>query len=201
MKTVDTTGLKCPHPLIMLKEALQETGPGEEVALTTDNDTSLLNMVTYLRDQGVEPKVTTEGAVHTVVTPRPEKDLEQTDPAGYCTTSTGSVEYVVCIRGEYMGSGDDELGQSLMETLMDTLKLQEKLPTHVVLYNSGVKLAMKQSPVCASLCELEELGTRIILCGTCVDHFGIQYDLGVGMISNMMVIAETLASTGHVVYP
>ncbi len=201
MKTVDTTGLQCPRPLIMLKEALQEISPGEQVTVTTDNDTSLKNLVTYLRDQGVEPTVTTEGRVHRLVTSRPEKDLEQTDPERYCDPGYASADYVVCIRGTRMGDGDPELGSSLMETFVDHLKLQKNLPTHVVLYNGGVKLAMKQSPVCAALNELEELGTRIVLCGTCVDHFGIQYELGVGMISNMMVITETLASAGHVIYP
>ena len=88
-----------------------------------------------------------------------------------------------------------------METFVDSLKLQEHLPTHVVLYNSGVKLAMKQSSVCTSLSELEELGTRIMLCGTCIEHYGLQYDIGVGMISNMVVITETLASAGHVLTP
>ncbi|TFH22649.1 MAG: hypothetical protein E4H10_13395 [Bacteroidia bacterium] len=81
------------------------------------------------------------------------------------------------------------------------MKLQENLPTHVLLYNSGVKLAMKQSTVCSSLSELEELGTRIMLCVTCIDHYGLQYEIGVGMISNMVVITETLASAGHVVTP
>ena len=81
------------------------------------------------------------------------------------------------------------------------LKLQEQLPTHVVLYNAGIKLAMKQSPVCKSLSELEELGTRIMLCGSCIDHYGLQYDIGVGMISNMVTITETLANAGHVINP
>jgi selenium metabolism protein YedF len=100
-----------------------------------------------------------------------------------------------------MGEGDPELGKVLMETFLDSLKLQGQLPTHVILYNSGVKLAMKQSPVCSSLSELEEMGTRIVLCGTCIDHFGLQYEIGVGMISNMMTITETMASAGHVIYP
>ena len=100
-----------------------------------------------------------------------------------------------------MGDGDPELGQLLMETFVDNLKLQEQLPSHVILYNGGVKLAMKDSPVCNSLTELEELGTRIMLCGTCIDHYGLQFDIGVGMISNMVVITETLAAAGHVVNP
>ena len=200
MKTLDTKGLKCPQPLIMMKEALLNLKMGEEISVETDNDTSLKNLVSYLKDQGVEPKVSSAGNVHTLVALKPEKDLAASNPAIYCTTDL-PLSYVVCIKGELMGDGDPELGKLLMETFVDNLKLQEQLPTHVVLYNGGVKLAMKESPVCNSLTELEELGTRIMLCGTCIDHYGLQFDIGVGMISNMVVITETLAEAGHVVTP
>jgi len=201
MKTVDTKGLRCPQPLIMLKEALQDLQEGDKITVYTDNDTSLKNMVTYLKDQGVKPELSTKGSVHTIITGKPEGNLSDTDPAGYCETGIPVNEYVVCIKSEYMGEGDPELGRVLMETFVDNLKLQEQLPTHVVLYNGGVKLAMKQSQVCASLSELEEMGTRIMLCGSCIDHYGLQYDIGVGMISNMVVITETMAMAGHIIYP
>ncbi|MEA3461101.1 MAG: sulfurtransferase-like selenium metabolism protein YedF [Bacteroidota bacterium] len=200
MKSLDTKGLRCPQPLIMLKEALLELNEGEEIRVEVDNDISLKNLLSYLKDQGVEPDISTVGKVHTLVALKPEKDLAGSDPAIYCTADLNT-DYVVCIKGELMGDGDPELGRLLMETFVDNLKLQEQLPTHVVLYNGGVKLAMKQSPVCHSLTELEELGIRIMLCGTCIDHYGIQMDIGVGMISNMIVITETLASAGHVLTP
>ncbi len=117
------------------------------------------------------------------------------DPALYCESGVVLNDYVVCVKSDLMGEGDPDLGKLLMETFLDNLKLQEHLPTHVVLYNAGVKLAMKDSPVCASLSELEELGCRIMLCGTCIDHYGLQYEIGVGMISNMVIITETLAAT------
>jgi len=201
MKIIDTKGFKCPQPLIMLKEGLQEMEQGENVTIYTDNETSLKNLVTYLRDQGVEPEVSSNEKVHAIVTRRPEANLIDTDPAAYCETGIVVNNYVVCIKSELMGEGDPELGKVLMETFMDNLKLQEQLPTHVVLYNSGVKLAMKQSSVCSSLSELEELGTRVMLCGSCIDHYGLQYDIGVGMISDMVVITETMAIAGHVIYP
>ncbi len=201
VKIIDTKGLRCPQPLIMLKEALQELNPGEQVTVYTDNDTSLKNLVTYLKDQHVVPKVTTEGNTHTIISDCPESNQNLTDPESYCETTNSVNEYVVCIKSELMGEGDPELGKVLMQTFVDNLKLQEQLPTHLILYNGGVKLAMKQSPVCGSLSELEELGTRIMLCGTCIDHFGLQYEIGVGMISNMVVITETLATAKHVVYP
>lgn len=200
MKTLDTKGLKCPQPLIMLKEALLDLKSGEEIRVETDNDTSLKNLLSYLKDQGVEPEVSSAGTVHTLVVPKPDQDIASSNAVIYCTTDL-PISYVVCIKGELMGDGDPELGKLLMETFMDNLKLQEQLPTHVVLYNGGVKLAMKDSPVCNSLTELEELGTRIMLCGTCIDHYGLQFDIGVGMISNMVVITETLAAAGHVVTP
>jgi selenium metabolism protein YedF len=200
MKTLDTKGLKCPQPLIMLKEALLDLKTGEEIRVETDNDTSLKNLLSYLKDQGVEPEVSSAGTVHTLVAPKPDQDIASSNAAIYCTTDL-PISYVVCIKGELMGDGDPELGRLLMETFMDNLKLQEQLPTHEVLYNGGVKLAMKDSPVCNSLTELEELGTRIMLCGTCIDHYGLQFDIGVGMISNMVVITETLAAAGHVVTP
>ena len=200
MKKLDTKGLLCPKPLIMLKEALLELNAGEKIKVETDNDTSLKNLLTYLRDQGVEPEQSSQGKIHTLIAIKPEKDLAGSDPALYCCTE-GNTQYVVCIRGELMGDGDPELGKVLMETFVDNLKLQEQLPSHVVLYNGGVKLATKQSPVCSSLSELEELGTRIMLCGTCIDHYDLQFDIGVGMISNMVVLTETLAAAGHVITP
>ena len=200
MKTLDTKGLKCPQPLIMLKEALLDLKSGEEIRVETDNDTSLKNLLSYLKDQGVDPEVSSAGTVHTLVVPKPDQDIASSNAVIYCTTDL-PISYVVCIKGELMGDGDPELGKLLMETFMDNLKLQEQLPTHVVLYNGGVKLAMKDSPVCNSLTELEELGTRIMLCGTCIDQYGLQFDIGVGMISNMVVITETLAAAGHVVTP
>lgn len=201
MKTIDTKGLRCPQPLIMLKEGLIGLEAGEKLKVETDSDTSLKNLLSFLRDQGVEPEVSSSGKVHTLITVVPSKELETSDPLAYCNVDEPGKDYVVCIKGELMGEGDPELGKILMETFVENLKLQEQLPTHVILYNGGVKLAMKQSPVCGALTELEDLGTRIMLCGTCIDHYGLQLDIGVGMISNMVVITETLAATGHVVTP
>jgi len=201
MKTVDTKGFTCPRPLIMLKEALLDLEAGDQLQVITDNETSLKNLLSFLKDQGAEPVVESSGKIHTITTLRPDSPLEDTNPAAYCSTEMVKNDYVVLLKSNLMGDGDPDLGKVLMETFVENLKLQDHLPTHIVLYNAGVKLAMKESPVCSSLSELEELGCRIMLCGTCIDHFGLQYDIGVGMISNMVSITETLVQTGHVITP
>ena len=90
--------------------------------------------------------MTTEGQCHTIVSEPAKESLSELDPSLFCETRITVNDYVVCIKSELMGEGDPELGKVLMETFVDNLKLQELLPTHVVLYNGGVKLAMKQSP-------------------------------------------------------
>ena len=201
MKIIDTKGHTCPQPLIMLKEGLLGTEVGAQVQVITDNETSLKNLLAYLNDQGASPDVETKGKVHTITTLRPAESVAESDPAAYCSTESESNDYVVCLKSNMMGEGDLDLGKLLMETFVENLKLQDHLPTHLVMYNSGVKLAMKESPVCASLSDLEELGCRIMLCGTCIDHYGLQYEIGVGMISNMVSITEILVQTGHVLTP
>ncbi|MEN8158382.1 MAG: sulfurtransferase-like selenium metabolism protein YedF [Bacteroidota bacterium] len=204
MNTIDTKGLICPSPLIMLKEALLTIEPGESVSIITDNEISLQNMLNYLKDHGADPEVQTRGKIHTILTMRPDRSLGESDPAAYCETTpveSHRSDYVVCIKGDLMGEGDPELGRMLIETFIDNLKVQENLPSHVVIYNAGVKLAIKETTTCSSLNELEELGCRIMLCGNCIDFYKIQYKIGVGMISNMVSITETLASAGHVIYP
>ncbi|MFZ5942414.1 MAG: sulfurtransferase-like selenium metabolism protein YedF [Bacteroidota bacterium] len=199
MKKVDATGLLCPQPLIMLKKALLEMNTGEEAEILTDNDTSFKNLTTFLNDQGATWTHSREGRTYTIFTRKPDKDLTAVDAAAYC--STGSSEYVICIKSESMGDGEPELGTILIKAFINSLKDQEKLPTHIIFYNSGVKLTVKNSPVIEALTALESLGIRIMVCGTCIDYYGLKETLGVGMISNMYSITETLAGTGHVIFP
>ena len=201
MHIIDTCGLTCPAPLIRLKETMLELQPGEELEVITDNETSLRNLLSYLGDQGASTEENSRQGVHHIRTVVPAGSVAASDPAAYCATGAVNSDYVVCLKGKHMGEGDAELGKLLMETFLDHLKLQEHLPTHVIMYTESVRLALKGTSTCASLGELEELGVRIMICGTCVDHFGVQYDIGVGMISNMVSITETLVKTGHVVTP
>ena len=46
---------------------------------------------------------------------------------------------------------------------------------------------------------LEEQGMRILICGTCLNHFGLKEKVAVGTVSNMYTIAEELLGAGKVV--
>ena len=95
-----------------------------------------------------------------------------------------------------MGSGDDALGTKLMISFFRTLVLLEPLPVSVVFYNSGVKLALDDSPVLDHITELKDKGTGIYLCTTCINHFGIKDRLPVGSFSDMYQILNLLERCG-----
>ena len=201
VKKIDTKGFLCPKPLIMLKDAMKEMQTGEKIEVLTDNETSHKNLVTFLRDQGVEPEVLKQGNVYSIRADVPSKDMTGVNPESYCSPGNSFNDYTICIKKTTMGDGDPELGRILMEAFINHLDQQETLPSHIIFYNEGVKLTTKDSPVLETLLELEKAGTRIIVCGTCIDFYELQKETGVGMISNMVVITEKLKNTGHVIYP
>jgi len=68
-------------------------------------------------------------------------------------------------------------------------------PSTIALMNEGVNLAQPDSSASESLKMLEGKGTRILVCGTCANHFGIASSVCVGTISNMFEITDTVI--GH----
>jgi intracellular sulfur oxidation DsrE/DsrF family protein len=68
-------------------------------------------------------------------------------------------------------------------------------------YNNGVKLTTKSSPDIDNLRDLEKMGVELLLCGTCVNFYSLQSEVGVGSISNMFVMTEIMASAVKVIKP
>ena len=108
---------------------------------------------------------------------------------------------VVYISSEGMGSGDEALGGTLMAKFLDTLSLFKGQVSHLLFVNGGAKLTVAGSPVLPQLRQLEELGAKVWVCGTCLTHFGIQEQLAVGSVSNMVAILETLSGAGRILQP
>jgi selenium metabolism protein YedF len=106
---------------------------------------------------------------------------------------------VVVISGDTMGRGDDELGHVLIRSHLHTLTEIAPRPDVLVFLNSGVKLATEGSPCVEDLQALATQGTCILLCGTCLGHFGLKEQVAVGEVSNMYEISETMLRAQKVV--
>ncbi len=122
----------------------------------------------------------------------------------YCSISTKkklTADHIIAITNDKMGSGSDELGKILIQGFMNTIKEVSPLPQKIILYNNGIKLTLKDSPVIDSLKELEKLGVKIQICGTCVDYYEVKDKIGCGKISNMYDIIDSLTKATHIISP
>ena len=72
---------------------------------------------------------------------------------------------------------------------------------HVILVNSGVKLAVEGSEAMGQLRDLADMGVEILSCGTCLKHFGLQDRLRAGSISNIAAIFEVVKDAGRLISP
>jgi selenium metabolism protein YedF len=205
MKIVDTRGLTCPAPLIKTRQGLTEAAADEAVQIIIDNKTSLGNVKRYLADNKLTFTVREEGDLAYVTVTRGEKTEMSSNEEEYCTpdvvTPLRKRNKVVAVTSEKMGNGDDELGAKLMVTFFRTLVMVEPAPASVVFYNSGVKLAMDDSPVLEFIRELMAKGTSVYLCTTCINHFGIKDRLPVGSFSDMYQILNLLNDADHIIRP
>jgi selenium metabolism protein YedF len=200
---VDARGQLCPKPLIMTKQALQTNAVGAAIAVRVDNETSCRNVERFLRDNGMPPRIDQDGKEFTVRFTKIAPVMAAPDAASYCVPAHGRVDcsYVVTLAADSGGRGPAELGGMLMHGLFAALGEATPLPTHVLLYSSGILLAAEGSPHVEGSLELEQRGVKVLLCGTCVNFYQKQTAIRVGSISSMLTILEVQVQAGKIIAP
>lgn len=205
-KTVDARGRLCPEPLVMTKRQIKACSAGDQVEVLIDNDTSRCNVEAFLSELGLasSTKIVDQTMIVSFVVGETSASpaAQQSAPVEFCTPRTDKrAGYSVVIKSETMGSGDDALGALLMRACINSLGELDELPSHVILYNSGVKLAINGTDTAESLSKLESKGVQVVLCGTCVDFFELKASINFQEISNMYRINSILPASHHIVYP
>jgi len=204
MKVVDTKGQLCPAPLIAAKRALKESAEGESFTLITDNKTAFENLTRFLKDNKAEVVCNESNGVWNFTIRKTTGEIAKTEPEDYCQVPVSHFEkgdYVVVLSSDKMGEGDEKLGHLLMSTYIKALKDTDMLPDKILFYNNGVKLVTNTSVDIDNLRDLEKMGVELMICGTCVNFYSLESEIGAGTISNMFVMAEIMASTGKVIKP
>ncbi|MFH1680467.1 MAG: DsrE family protein [Candidatus Eisenbacteria bacterium] len=106
---------------------------------------------------------------------------------------------LVQITGEGMGRGDPELQRKLIKTYLTLIDQNDMLPGAISFFTEGVKLVVKGSPVIGVLRSLESKGVHIVLCKTCLDHYGLTDEVEVGTIGGMTDILAAQWKAGKVI--
>ena len=92
------------------------------------------------------------------------------------------------------------VGGILIKGFVYALTQLETPPSVMLFYNGGARLTAQDSPCIEDLKTLQEQGTKILTCGTCVNFYGLK-EPAVGTVTNMYTIAEKLTKAGKVIRP
>lgn len=189
-KVIDARTLSCPQPVTLTMKALEEA---DEVVTIVDNETARDNVSRLGKNQGCQVTVEQkEDGIYLTLTKADAKPLRK----GHLP-ATGTVLFIA---SEFLGRGDNQqLGSLLMQKFLHTMGSLKSRPETIILINTGVKLATKDSLVVEELHRLEYQGVEILACGTCLTHLQLMDKVGAGQVSDMYTIAGKLLRAEKIV--
>ncbi len=202
MKVIDAFGLQCPKPIMLAKKEID--AGNREVAVRVDNDTAVKNLTRLGGKTGLGVSVDEiEGGWLVTLAegeaPASASPVSVSTGGGACPTS-GGCGYAVFVGKDRVGEGDAELGHNLMKMALYTLAESGDAPVSLLFMNSGVKLVAGGEPqVIESVNRLVEQGTEVLVCGTCLDFYGLKDRLDAGEVSNMYDILERMREAAKVI--
>ena len=191
---IDAMGKACPMPVIMTKKQLD--AGNRNLTVKVDNTTAVqnltklgesMNIPVTSRGEGKEFEVYFNGGEAEAPKKEEEKSASTTDTAYF-------------IGKEFIGDGDRDFGNNLMKMALYTLSEADKAPKYLLFMNGGVKLLQKdEEQICENVKAMEEKGTKVLVCGACLNYYGITEELGAGEVSNMYVILGAMEDSAKVV--
>lgn len=110
-------------------------------------------------------------------------------------TAPGLSDTLILVTNDGLGHAEPALGHKLFVKYLEVLEANATPPGAIAFYAQGVHLACEGSPAIEALRRLEASGVRLILCKTCLDHFGLTGKVRVGVVGGMgdIVAAQVLA--------
>lgn len=220
---IDARGMACPIPVIKAKKEA-ERGSIEFLVLV-DNKTAVENLKRFGASNGYLTAIESKGQDFEVAFSKAEITGAivaeyggavsaaagagnaggepgtdgSTDQACGCELIDEFKTYAVFVGREGIGEGSPELGASLLKMFFYTLAQDSDIPRYILFMNAGVKVPVDNEQVTEHLKALEEMGSEILVCGTCLNYYDIAAGLRIGTVSNMYDIAKAMKSVDKVI--
>ena len=187
---IDAVGKACPQPVILARQAL-DAGQAP-LTIAVDNPIAVENLKRLAAGRGITATAR-EAAGHFEVAFGQAGQSAAPAPAN----RNG---YAVLVGKDHLGEGDPTLGYNLMKMLLYTLSQEEGAPASVLFINGGVRLpAGEEAEVLESLHILAQKGAALLVCGTCLNYYGLTDALKVGTVSNMYDILAKMRAAEKVI--
>ncbi|MDA3812052.1 MAG: sulfurtransferase-like selenium metabolism protein YedF [Spirochaetaceae bacterium] len=200
-KSIDGRTLPCPQPVIKVKQAF-DAGGFNELEVLVDNKAAVENITRFAENSGHNIlSISEENQISTIVIENindpMDTELEISSLETPLFDSSGITN--IFINSLTVGTGELKLGMKLMEAFIFSLTELDHKPDNILIMNSGVKVAVEGSSSMDNLKELEDSGVNILVCGACLDYYGLKEKLVAGKVSNMYEIASILIGKGNTI--
>lgn len=96
----------------------------------------------------------------------------------------------VMVNKNGMGDSSPELTHALIKNYFTLLKSENHVPSYICMYADGVKFACEGSNILEELAQLEEAGSKIILCKTCLVFNNLLDKIKIGTVGTMLDIID-----------
>ncbi len=196
MKEIDARGLACPAPVLKAKAALQEEKL-TRITVIVDNAAAQQNVQRFLESQRFRTALEHNGTDFRIIGSCDDQPAVQPEPPA--ASASGTRKIMVICATDRIGFGDDALGLKLMVNFLRTLKEMGPDLWRLVFVNNGVKLAVDGSEVLPDLRAYEGSGLKILVCGTCLNHFNLLERKQVGETTNMLDIVTAMQLADKVI--
>jgi selenium metabolism protein YedF len=186
-KTIDACGLTCPAPVLLVKDAVEQTNE-QEITVLVDNAASRENVTRFLGSRGYSVTDSQEDGVFRLEARNGQKISDVDTEKAKTYLQEAGQKILVLVTSDTLGSGDEALGGKLMISYLKTIKEIGTDLWQLIFVNGGVKLTTASSPVLSELQEYEKSGVIVLACGTCLEHFNLTALKKVGGTTNMLDI-------------
>ena len=200
-KTLDARGLACPAPVLMTKDAVEKDNL-DTIEVIVDNEAAKENVSRFLGTQQFSVTTADEGNNYKICAQRQgymTRTISKPEDFPQPKASDQKQKIMVLIATDRLGNGDDELGKKLIISFIKTIGEMGDELWRLVLVNNGVKLTIDGSPVLEDLVAYENDGLTILVCGTCLTHFGLLEAKKVGETTNMLDIVTAMQLADKVI--
>lgn len=196
METLNCQGLACPQPVVEAMDFLASHPQATELTVLVDNQAAAQNVMRFLETRGFKASVLgTDPELRVQAQKQDQESCEMVIEK----VMEKPQKTLIMITKDTLGQGDDQLGALLMLNFLKTLKEMGDALWRLVFVNSGVRLTIEGAEPLSVLQELESQGVSILVCGTCLNHFGLLEKKRVGETTNMLDIVTSLEVADKVI--
>ncbi|MDM8142398.1 sulfurtransferase-like selenium metabolism protein YedF [Megamonas hypermegale] len=201
-KTIDARGQTSVNQLVLAQNVLKTLSVDDKLNVVVDDITSAQNLEMMADEMNLPSQKIQQGTDYVVsLFVKKSFFVPQQDEIKKAEPLKLKNSFIVLIDSNLMGNGDEKLGAVLMKSFIYTLATLEEMPTKIVLYNSGVKLAAEGSEVLADLKRLQNGGAEIFVSSTSLEYYGLKDKLATGKPAGMADIVQIQLKAEKILRP